>query len=157
MERSKKITWEAVDHIKIEKSNDWYWIVGIIGIGATILAIYFNNILFALLLLIGIFSIFIHTQMEPRMQKYEINRKGIAIGETLYPYSTLESFWVIDEDGWDRDRILIKSKKTFMQLIVIPTGEDTVPDELRDYLLEYLDEEHMEEGFIDKLTILMGF
>jgi len=157
MERSKKITWEAVDHIKIEKSNDWYWIVGIIGIGATILAIYFNNILFALLILIGIFSIIVHTQMEPRMQKYEINRKGVAIGETLYPYSTLESFWVIDEDGWDRDRILIKSKKTFMQLIVIPTGEDTIPDELRDYLLEYLDEEHMEEGFIDKLSILMGF
>jgi hypothetical protein len=157
MSGSKKIIWEAVDHIKVEKSNDWYWIVGIVGIGATVLAIYFNNILFALLILIGIFSIFIQSHAEPKIERFEINRKGVAIGETLYPFSTLESFWVIDEDGWDRDRILIKSKKIFMQLIVLPLGPDIQPDEIRDYLLEYLDEEHMEEGFFDKLSILMGF
>jgi len=157
MKGSKKISWEAADHIKTERNTDWYWIVGIIGIGITILAIYFNNVLFGLLILIGVFVIFIQSHAEPKMQNYEINRKGIVVGETLYPYSSLESFWVIDEDGWDRDRMLIKSQKTFMPIIVLPLGENSSPDEIRDYLLEYLDEEQIEEGFLDKLAIVLGF
>ena len=157
MKSPKKITWTAADHIKVERSTDWFWILGIVTIGAAMLAIYFNNILFAFLLGIGVFTIFIQSHSEPKDQNFEINRKGVAVGETLYPFSTLESFWVIDEDGWDRDRILIKSKKTLMPMIIVPLGEDNDPDEVREYLLEYLDEEHMEESFFEKVAILLGF
>lgn len=157
MNRSKKIQWTALSHIKVEKSTDWFWIIGIVGIGGAVLAIYFNNILFALLIMIGIFTLFMQAHSEPKNQEFEINRKGVVIGEVLYPYSTLESFWVIDEDGWDRDRILVKSKKTLMPIITMPLGEDNDPDEIRDYLLEYLDEEHMEESLIEKMGILLGF
>lgn len=157
MNGSKKITWEAADHIKVEKSTDWFWVIGIIAIGIAVLSIYFNNLLFALLILIGTFALFIQSHSEPYMQKYEINRKGVVIGDILYPYSSLESFWVIDEDGWDRDRMLVKSTKLFMPMIVMPLGEDVTPDDIRDYMLEYLDEEQMEESAIEKIVILLGF
>lgn len=157
MKESKKITWEAADHIKKERSSDWFWIVGIIGIGGAILSIYFNNFLFALLILIGLFAMFMQASAEPREKKFEINRKGVVVGDTLYPYSSLESFWIIDEDGWDRDRILIKSNKTLMPLIIIPLGEFASIEEISDYLLEYLNEEEMEESAVDKIAILLGF
>ncbi len=155
--KSKKISWEAYNHIKIEKSADWYWIVSIIAIAGAVLSIYFNNLLLAVLILIGTFAIFIQNKIEPKMTDYEINRRGIMVGDTIYLYSSLESFFVIDEDGWDRDRLLLKSEKLFMPLITIPLGEDSNPDEIRDYLLEYLNEEQIEESLIEKIALVCGF
>jgi hypothetical protein len=157
MDKPKKITWEALDHIPVEKSDDWFWVIGIIAIGGAILAIYFNNILFAILILIGTFTIFIQSNSEPQIEKYEINRKGLVVGSRLYPHSTLESYYVIDEDGWDRDRILFKSTKMFMPLIIVPLGEGNNPEEVNDFLIEYLNEEHLEESTIEKISILLGF
>lgn len=157
MDKPKKISWEALEHIEAERSDDWFWIVGIIAIGGAVLAIYFNNLLFALLILIGVFSIFLQANTEPRVMKYELNRKGLVVGDRLYPYSTLESYYVVDEDGWDRDRILFKSTKTFMPLLVVPLGEDNDPEEVSDFLIQYLDEEHLEESVIEKISLLLGF
>jgi hypothetical protein len=157
MERPKKISWEALDHIETDKSDDWFWVIGIIAVGGAILAIYFNNVLFALLILIGTFSLFLQSGAKARMESFELNRKGLVIGKRLYPYSTLESYYVVDEDGWDRDRILFKSTKTFMPLIVVPLGEDSDPEEVSEFLIQYLNEEHLEESAIEKISILLGF
>jgi len=155
--KSKKIEWEAFDHIKVEKSADWYWIVSIIAIAGTVLSIYFDNLLLAVLILIGTFAIFVQNKIEPKMTSYEINRRGIRSGDTMYLFSSLDSFYVIDEDGWDRDRLILKSSKLFMPLITIPLGEDSSPDAIRDYLLEYLDEEQIEESLIEKIALVCGF
>ncbi len=156
MSQGKKISWTAADHIKYEKSSDWFWIAGILGIGSAGLSIYFGNLLFALIILLGIFLIFIQSSIQPKQVNFEINRKGVVVGSILYPYSTLESYWVIDEDGWDRDRLLLKSKKVLMPLIVVPLGENSDPEEISDYLLEYLNEEQMEDSPLNKISILLG-
>ena len=38
---SNNIIWEALDHIKEQKSSDWFWIVGVIAIAGAI----FSNFL----------------------------------------------------------------------------------------------------------------
>lgn len=157
MNNSKKIEWQAYDHIKVEKSSDWFWIVGIVAAGIIILCFFFNNLLLGLLVLIGTFVVFISANNPPKIVNYQINRKGVAVGEMLYTYATLESFYVIDEDGFDRDRIILKSKKTMMPLIIIPLGENGHPDEVREYLLEYLNEEEMFEPTLQKIVTHLGF
>jgi hypothetical protein len=107
--------------------------------------------------LIGALTVFLQTNIEPKIENFELNRKGLVIGDRLYPYSTLDSYYVVDEDGWDRDRILFKSAKTFMPLIIVPLGEDVSPEEINDFLIEYLDEEHLEESAIEKISIILGF
>jgi hypothetical protein len=154
---SKKITWETLDHIKEEKSNDWFWIVGIIAVAIAVLAIFFNNILFALLILIASFTSFMMANSTPNFVRYEINRRGVVAGSTVYTYAGLQSYYVIDEDGYYRDRILLKSKNFFMPLIVIPLGGEADPEEVREYLLEYLDEEEMEETGVQKFFDSLGF
>lgn len=157
MEGSRKIRWNALNHLKAERSSDWFWFVGITAGAIAILSIYFGNLLFGLLILIATFTIFIQANIEPHMVEFEINRKGIIADKTFYPYSTLESFWVVDEDGWDRDRILIKSQKTFMPLIIIPIGEEVQADEIREELLTYLDEEEMSEPSLQIVMNRLGF
>ncbi len=157
MDNPQKIRWQALEYIESEKSSDWFWIVGIVVVGIAVLAIYFNNLLLALLILIGTFAIFIQSNIEPDLKMFELNRKGVISGKKIYTFSSLESFWVIDEDDWDRDRILIKSKKLFMPLIVLPLGENANPNEVRDFLLNFLPEEEMQEPALQLILNRLGF
>jgi len=153
----KKITWETFDRIDSKKSSDWFWIVGIITVGIIILSIYFGNILLAILIALAIFSSFMLANKDPEIIHFELNRKGLVIKDTLYPYSTLDSFCVIDEDGYDRDRILFKSNKILMPLIIVPIGDAIEIDAILDFLIEYLDEEELEEPAFQKIMSYLGF
>ena len=153
---NNKITWEAADHIKEEKSPDWFWVVGIVTIAVAVLAIFFGNLLLALLILLAAFTSFMLAHSAPKIVDYEINRKGVRVGDILYSYATLESFWVIDEDGYERDRILLKSRKLMMPIITVPLGETTDPEKIREYLLEYLDEEEISEPISEYLMSWLG-
>jgi hypothetical protein len=157
MDKSNKLQWQAFDHIREKKSNDWFWFIGIIAGAIIILSIFFNNILFALLVLVGTIIIFISANNPPKTIDYEINRKGVKIHDMLYTYATLESFYVVDEDGFDRDRLIIKSRKTLMPLIVLPLGDQVTPDEIRNFLIEYLNEEEMYEPAIQRILTHFGF
>ena len=93
----------------------------------------------------------------PRIVEYEISRKGVRIADTLYTYSNLESFWIIDEDGYERDRILLKSKKVLVPLIVLPLGDAVDIEEVSEFLSQYLDEEEMAEPLSEHLMHWLGF
>jgi hypothetical protein len=44
-----------------EKSNDWFWAVGIITLTAAALAFIFGNIIFGIFIIVGVFSLVIHS------------------------------------------------------------------------------------------------
>lgn len=157
MNGSKKLEWQAFDHIREKKDSDWFWFIGIIAGAIIILAVVFNNILLGLLVLIGTAVIFMAANTPPQIINHQINRRGIQVGDILYTYATLESFYVIDEDGFERDRLILKSRKTLMPLIVIPLGSEVKPDQIREYLLEYLNEEEMYEPTIQRILSRFGF
>jgi hypothetical protein len=153
-----RILWESLEHEHEGNSDDWYWIVAIVGVGAAVLAIFFNNVLFALFILLAIFTSIMHAHSPKLLREYEINRKGVRIDNTLYPFSSLESFWVIDMEDDDEDKIFIKSNRTMMPLIVLPYSSAEIdPELLRDYLLEYLDEEELVEPVSQKIMEALGF
>jgi hypothetical protein len=157
MEKTNKLQWQAFDHIREQKNPDWFWFIGIIAGAIIILSIFFNNILFALLVLIGVLVIFMSANIPPKTVDYEINRRGVKIHDILYTYGTLESFYVVDEDGFDRDRLILKSTKALMPLIIIPLGDQVAPDQIREYLLDYLNEEEMYEPTVQRILTHFGF
>lgn len=155
--KTGKISWQTLDHLNDKKTSDWFWIVGIVSLSISILAIYFGNILFALLIVLFAFASFMVANSDPKVVDIEINRQGIKFADVVYPYSALESFCVLDEDGFDRDRILLKSRKVFMPLISIPIGSQADPEEIREYLLDYMDEEELSEPITERILHILGF
>ena len=155
-QKPEKISWQQHEHAHNEKTVDWFWIVGIIALGGIILSVYFKNFLFAIIILLFTAISFILVSKPPRLLLFEITRKGIRAGHVLYPYSLLESFWV--EDTEYNDKIIFKSKKPLSPFIIFPfDSTKTDPEMLRDYLLDYLDEEELEEPFHQILMEWFGF
>ncbi len=148
------IAWDAPEHVHIEKNSDWYWAVGIITITTAALAIIFNNIIFGIFIIVGAFSLIVHGTKKPRIFHYEINDRGIVSEKTLYPFLTLESFWI---DAHERPaKILVKSHKTFMPYITIPIDE-VDPEDVRDILLNYISETEHHEPLSQKVLERFGF
>ena len=153
----KSISWQAYEHEHREKTKDWYWSLGIIVVTASILSILFGNYIFGVLLIVMGVSLAVVGSRHPELVDFELNKLGIRIGKKLYPYATLEAFWVQDnaEIGKTSD-LLIKSRRTFVPLIVIPlNGVDS--QDIRDYLLYNLLEKELEESFSHIIMENLGF
>jgi hypothetical protein len=146
----KTLEWKESEHHHDIKSEDWFWTLGIVVIAGTILAIYFRNIILGILIVIAGMAIMLHGHSKPKVITFKISRKGIQAGDIAYPYSSLESFWVIDEDI--DDKIILKSQKFMMPYIIIPfDSTKTDPDVIRDMLLQHIDEEEMEEPLFQRI------
>jgi hypothetical protein len=150
------ISWQGYEYTHHEKSSDWFWALGIVALSSAVTAVIFKNILFALLILTGAFTIALFAAKNPNLVHFEINRRGIAIDDVLYPFNTLESFW-IDEDEHGHNSIILKSQKIIMPYIVIPMNETVEFEDVRNVLLTKLKEEELEEPASHKIFEFFGF
>ena len=152
------ISWQAYEYIHEPKTSDWFWAVSVIGISIAGVSIIFGNVIFAILIMVASGTLIIHAHKEPRLVDFELNEKGIKIDKTFFPYKTLDSF-VIETHETDIGtfaKILIKSKKTLMPLMVVPVAE-THPEDVQEYLSIFLPEGEYHEGLGEKLMEWLGF
>src|SRR3989344_7512526 len=148
------IEWDAHEYEHKERSPDWFWAVGILTVSVAIAAIIFGNIIFALLVIISAFSLSLFINRPPENLHVTIDERGVTKNRTHYPYSTLHSFW-IDEDH-SHKKIILRSQKLFMPLIIIPLGEmDSVRVERT--LLRYIPREFYTLPFVERVLEYLGF
>ena len=155
MEQIRGITWEALEHDHGEKTSDWFWALGIVTAGATIASILFGNTLLGLVILISGAVMTILSMREPKVIPYAVTQRGIRIEDKLYPYSTLESYFIEEEDP-KGPLLLVKSEKTLMPLLVMPIPDEYI-DEIEIILAGRLPEEHLEEPLANKILDFFGF
>jgi hypothetical protein len=151
----EKISWKAYEHKKIEKTADWYWAVIIIALSIAIIAFIINDGFFAILILVGTITLVFFSTREPRLFDISLDPRGLVVGRDMYPFATLEEFWV-DITDKDEPKILFKSKKTVMPLVVVPI-EQYHHLYVRNFLLQYLPEKELHEPLSQKVMEKLGF
>ncbi|OHA89571.1 MAG: hypothetical protein A3C70_02325 [Candidatus Zambryskibacteria bacterium RIFCSPHIGHO2_02_FULL_43_14] len=152
---SFKIEWDAHEYEHKERSPDWFWAVGIIAVSIAIAAIIFGNIILGILILIGAFALSLFASRPPDTLHIIIDEKGITKGKIRYPYSTLESFWIDIEHP--HKKIILRSGKIFMPLIIIPLGDEADTEQLHEKLLHSMPEEFHSLPFVERLLEYLGF
>ena len=143
------LEWHSPEHHFDKKSKDWYWILGVFALGASILAFYFDNFLFGVFILIASLTIGILSYKETKITPVKITYKGIIFGKQLYPWLSYRSFWIEDEHTHGF-RILMHPLNSYLPLTIIPINEGVDLNDVRDVLLEFLEEEFLEESFVHK-------
>jgi hypothetical protein len=154
-ESIRSVSWEAPEHNHIEKTGDWYWMLGIVGVAGSVVSIILGNTLFGLVILLATVTMVVVSHRKPRVIGFEVSARGVRIDRDLYPYSTLDSFY-LDEENLPGPQLIVKPKKLFLPLLLLPIPE-LYADEIEDVIASRLREEHLEEPFSHKLLEFFGF
>lgn len=154
-EGTRSIYWEAPEHYHTEKGGDWFWILGIIALAGSIASIILGNVLFGVVILLAATTMFIAAHQEPRVIGFEVSLRGIKIDKTIYPYATLDSYY-LDEENHINPQLIVKSKKLFMPLIIIPIPDEHI-DLIEDLVSDRLPEEFLEEPLSHRILEAFGF
>ena len=151
----RSVTWEAPEHHHVEKGNDWFFALAIIIAALVVVAILFNDVLFALLIGLAGGALAVSAAKRPSIIPFAVTIRGVRIDDELHPYATLESY-AIDEDDPRGPQLLLKAKRRFMPLMVLPIPPDYI-DQIESIHKEKLVEEELEEPFFMKVLELFGF
>lgn len=148
--------WETPEYEFKEKRKDWYWIVGAAAVGLIVLAIVLQNYLFAFLIAIGAFLMIALAAKEPLSLPVEISEHGIKVYQELYTYDSIFNFWITYNKNEEPLLLLLTDRRVSPIIsLTIDEGVDTM--QLREYLLEFIEEQEMKESLTDRIIDKIGF
>jgi hypothetical protein len=153
---STEFIWESPEFEFKEKNKNWYWYVGIVGVALIVLAIIFHNYLLGFLILVGGFLMFSLATKEPLILPIEVSQHGIKVHDDMYAYTTISAFW-IGENKRNEAILLFSSSRPIAPIISVVIEPSINIMELREYLLEFINEQELREPFTDKIIDKIGF
>lgn len=151
----REITWEAPQHHHVEKGNDWFFALAIVDVALIVVAILFDDVLFALLLGVAGGALAMSAAKRPAIVPYAVSVRGVKVEGELHPYSNLTAYHIDEEDPRGPQLIISTTRKT-VPLLVLPIPVEHV-DDIDDLLKEKLPEEELYEPFALKVLEIFGF
>ena len=151
----RAITWEAPEYQYTEKGGDWYFSLAIVVIAVVVSALLFGNTLFALLLALSGIALAIVAIKRPSVVPFAVTVRGIRVNEELYPYTTLRSYH-IDEEDERGPQLLILTQKKFAPILVIPLPIEYI-DDIESLLRGKIKEEFLQESIFVRVLEKLGF
>ena len=147
--------WSTLEHSYTEKNNDWY--ASVILITGALIAVEFlmNNFLLITLTFIATVTFILMAARKPNIIQVEVRRNGIRLGDTLYPYQSLDGFAIIDYTP--ERRLLLESNRAILPLIVIHISDDIDSEELHVELKQHLPEKNLHETLPQLFMERIGF
>jgi hypothetical protein len=148
------LEWEVYESLHGDRSTDWFWGVGLSGVVIGIIAIILHNVLLAILAVIGAVTLVAVSLKHPTLYSYALTPRGVIEGETLYPWSELDVFWVQETDP---AMLLIRSNRATVPLLDLPLPETADTQLVHDYMFQYIDDEPLRLGTLQQIMNRLGF
>ena len=135
---------------------DWYWTLGLLTLLGAGLCIYLGNILLALILIIGAGSIVTLKVRGPREHQVKVDPRGLTLDGTLYPWSSIHSFWVNTDEMRGGPCVYLSTKSILNPRITVPLDNQAHAEQVRAFCKRYAREEEQIPHFAEHLAELLG-
>ena len=156
----KKLIWSALEYEEKERSQDWFWALGIIVVTGSIASIIFENYFFALLLIIAGLLLGFFALKKPDIVTYELNSKGLQIHNRLYPYESIKAFWIqadFTPGSNVKPLFFVHSERAIMPVLTIPISMEIAEDIHSIMSGKNIAEVEMKEHPGNKIMEVLGF
>ena len=153
-----QIAWVVHTHEHRERSVDWYWAFGLIAIVGAVLALFFGDVLFAIVIILGVGSVLWLAARGPRTHWVRVDARGLSMDGTLYKWSAVTSFFVepVEPEQGKKGRLLVTTTGLMHPQLVIPVEDDTRARNLRTMMSKFAQEEEQEPHVGVHLAELLG-
>jgi hypothetical protein len=149
-----KLTWQAREFEKHEKSAAWFVALWILVAGLAAVAVIMKAWLMIPVVLIGAILISIYAVKEPRMVTFILTENNLHVEQRIYSLGRFASFWIFEEE--EHDILSLAPRHYFQPHFKIPLPKEYSSD-ARLLLRPRLEEEEHKESFIDALSDRLGF
>ena len=130
--------WAIPEFTEHERGFYWYVIMIVAAIAFIIYSIFTVNYLFAIIIILAVYIVFLRSYSPRKKVTFKIAREGIIIGQEFIPYNRVRNFYIIYKPPFVKK--LFFDLKGLIPDIAIPL-ENKNPLIIRKKLLEYLDED----------------
>lgn len=148
------LSWRTPEFIPHPKGKTWYLIAGILVLSLTAYAILTGSATMAIvfLLLGGVY--YLTQNQKPKIIEIRLTQLGVQVGSAFYPYSMINSFWVVYDPPFVQRLYLRVGSKSFRHLKI--ELNDQNPVEVRHLLAKEVPEvEGGEESLTDLFIRLL--
>ncbi len=126
-------TWIAPEYIQHPKSKVWYLAAAIIAAAVVVSDIMTNNYTMGIaVVVLAAVYVYIHSHHPPKEIKITVSRMGIKVGHMIFPYSSIQAFWIIYQPPHVTTLNLRVKEHFFSDIVIQLNHEDPVP--VREYL-----------------------
>ncbi len=146
------LEWSVAEYEQHFRPTAWYVIMTIVGSILVGYAIFTDNFMFAIIIVLFAIILFLQSHQEPIVVPFRITELGIIINNRLYKYSELKDFFIIYRPP-EVKMLFIETNSTVRPRLRVPLM-DVNPNEVRELLLEFLEEnlQKEEEPFSDMMA-----
>lgn len=108
----------------------------------------------AIFLLLSSLVLILYSNKRPEINKIIIDQKGVAIGETIYYYKELKSFWIHYNPG-DIKELSLESRKWYLPHIKVSIVNKN-PLDIRSLVINFIPEREHEHSIVDIIARKIG-
>lgn len=135
-----KISWQIPEHDYYKRGWKWYLMASIIAVALIVYAILTANYTFIIIIVIGSALIFFTYDREPNMINFSLEEEGVVFNNRFYDYDEIKNFSVIYKPKENIKKLYFILNNNLKPRLSVSL-EDQDPVTIRNFLLEYLDED----------------
>ncbi len=147
------VRWRGPEYEIYEKSNKWYAGAATVLILIIVYAIFINNPLMVIIFVLISFIGYSYLQTPPRVTDFAVTYEGIIVGNKIYRYDDIDSFWIFYEPPHTRI-ISLQVQGTFAPYVHIPLHQ-LDPVDVREALINFIQEKKQEHTIIDTVERIL--
>ncbi|MDD5043520.1 MAG: hypothetical protein PHD51_02500 [Patescibacteria group bacterium] len=146
------MSWSFPESESYERG--WLWYAGVLFFGLLFLiyAVWVNNYLFVLIVLIAIIIMFTYSVKEPEEVNFVITDEGVGVNSKFYSFEQLKNFWIVYNPPLVK-KLFLEFKSSIRPELTVNLGDQN-PLKVREVLLKHIEEnlEREEEPFSDEVA-----
>ncbi|MFH0873408.1 MAG: hypothetical protein V1846_01045 [Candidatus Komeilibacteria bacterium] len=131
--------WDYPEYIQFERGWRWYVIAIVITVALLVYSFFTDNQLFMIIILLAAIIFTLANMRQPERIKFYITDKGVVIRDKFLNYRDIKNFWMIYQPPSVKN-LFIEPKSFIIPRLAIHL-EDQNPVEIRNMLLQYLQED----------------
>jgi len=150
------LSWETSEFQKRSKDSTFWVFSTLIGVGVVSLVLIFSrDIIGAVVIAIAALVWLRYAFQEPKRVRFSITPGGMRIGNRLYSWEKIDSFWIFF-DPPEVKEISFRFINMLSMHLIVPLGMQD-PVEVRKELLLFVPEVEQQPSAIDLLMRRIGF
>ena len=151
---SPKISWEAPSFYYNPQKRYLSLITMALMAGAIALLIFRYDTLTSIFLILASLVLLLYGKQKPTISKIVVDQSGILVGDIIYYYKDLKSFWIDYNPGGPKE-LSLESAKWYMPYIKVLLNDQN-PVEVRSLIVNFLPEKEHENSLVDHIGRRLG-